>query len=91
MNKKYKLNKEWLDLLLEHKNNANVTFNLSNNDIRILLTCIEVLQQENARLKDKNDKAIEYLYKHSQYNDRDGVHYIKEDEYCVDYLLDILK
>lgn len=51
----------------------------------------EELQQENARLKDKNDKAIEYLYKHSQYNDRDGVHYIKEDEYCVDYLLDILK
>ena len=49
------------------------------------------LQKENARLKDKNDKAIEYLYKHSQYNDRDGVHYIKEDEYCVDYLLDILK
>ena len=53
VNEKYKLNKEWLDLLLEHKNNANVTFNLSNNDIRILLTYIEVLQQENARLKDK--------------------------------------
>ena len=53
MNKKYKLNKELLDLLLEHKNNDNVTFNLSNNDIRILLTYIEVLQQENARLKDK--------------------------------------
>ena len=53
MNEKYKLNKEWLDLLLEHKNNANVTFNLSNNDIRILLTYIEVLQQENAQLKNK--------------------------------------
>ena len=52
MNEKYKLNKEWLDLLLEHKNNANVTFNLSNNDIRILLTYIEVLQQENAQLKE---------------------------------------
>ena len=49
VNEKYKLNKEWLDLLLEHKINANVTFNLSNNDIRILLTYIEVLQQENAR------------------------------------------
>lgn len=54
MNEKYKLNKEWLDLLLEHKNNENVTFNLSNNDIRILLTYIEVLQQENARLKENN-------------------------------------
>lgn len=53
MKKEYKLNKEWLDLMLENKNNANLTFNLSNNDIRILLTYIEVLQQENARLKDK--------------------------------------
>ena len=42
-------------------------------------------------LQNRIDKAIEYLYKHNQYNDRDGVHYIKEDEYCVDYLLDILK
>ena len=84
MNEKYKHNEEWLDLLLEHKNNENVTFNLSNNDIRILLTYIEVLQN-------RIDKVVEYLYKHSQYNDGDGVHYIKEDEYCVDYLLDILK
>ena len=52
MNKKYKLNKEWLDLMLENKNNANVTFNLSDNDTRILLTYIEILQQENARLKE---------------------------------------
>ena len=61
MNEKYKLNKEWLDLLLEHKNNANVTFNLSSNDIRILLTYIEVLQQENARLKDKLNKINDLL------------------------------
>ena len=32
VNEKYKLNKEWLDLLLEHKNNSNVTFNLSDNE-----------------------------------------------------------
>ena len=51
MNKKYKLNKEWLDLLLESKNNENITFNLSNNDTRILLTYIEILQQENQELK----------------------------------------
>ena len=61
MNEKYKLNKEWLDLMLENKNNTNLTFNLSDNDTRILLTYIEVLQQENTQLKDKIDKAIEYI------------------------------
>ena len=61
MNKEYKLNKEWLDLLLEHKNNENVTFNLSDNDTRILLTYIEVLQQENARLKDKLTEIKEVI------------------------------
>lgn len=61
MNKKYKLNKEWLDLMLENKNNTNLTFNLSDNDTRILLTYIEVLQQENARLKDKFKDLEEWL------------------------------
>ena len=61
VNKEYKFNKEWLDLLLEHKNNENVTFNLSDNDTRILLTYIEVLQQENARLKDKIKDLEEWL------------------------------
>ena len=36
--------------MLENKNNTN--FNLSDNDTRILLTYIEALQQENARLKE---------------------------------------
>ena len=57
MKKEYKLNKEWLALMLENKNNINVTFNLSDNDTRILLTYIEVLQQENERLKEKINKA----------------------------------
>ena len=61
MNKKYKLNKEWLDLMLENKNNTNLTFNLSDNDTRILLTYIEVLQQENLRLKDKIKDLEEWL------------------------------
>ena len=61
MNKKYKLNKEWLDLMLENKNNTNLTFNLSDNDTRILLTYIEVLQQENTRLKDKIKDLEEWL------------------------------
>ena len=64
MKKEYKLNKEWLDLLLEHKNNTNLTFNLSDNDTRILLTYIEVLQQENARLKDKIEKATNFVDKY---------------------------
>ena len=64
MNKKYKLNKELLDLLIEHKNNDNVTFKLSNNDIRILLTYIEVLQQENARLKETFEKITNYIKEH---------------------------
>ena len=54
VNKKYKLNKEWLDLMLENKNNTNLTFNLSDNDTRILLTYIEVLQPENTQLKENN-------------------------------------
>ena len=61
VNKKYKLNKEWLDLMLENKNNTNLTFNLSDNDTRILLTYIEMLQQENARLKDKFKDLEEWL------------------------------
>ena len=61
VNKKYKLNKEWLDLMLENKNNTNLTFNISDNDTRILLTYIEVLQQENARLKDKIKDLEEWL------------------------------
>ena len=58
MNEEYKFNKEWLDLMLKNKNNINVTFNLSDNDTRILLTYIEILKQENARLKD-NCKQLE--------------------------------
>ena len=61
MNKEYKFNKEWLDLMLENKNNTNLTFNLSDNDTRILLTYIEVLQQENTQLKDKIKDLEEWL------------------------------
>lgn len=68
------------------------------NEINLVKKTYEELQDEVIKLttdkfllKSRIDKAIEYLYKHSQYNDGDGVHYIKEDEYCVDYLLDILK
>ena len=61
VNEKYKRNKDWLDLMLENKNNTNLTFNLSDNDTRILLTYIEVLQQENARFKDKIKDLEEWL------------------------------
>lgn len=62
------------------------------NKINLVKKTYEELQDEVIKLttgkfllKSRIDKAIEYLYKHSQYNDGDGVHYIKEDEYCVDY------
>ena len=67
MKKEYKLNKEFLDLLIEHKNNDNVTFNLSNNDIRILLTYIEVLQKENKQLKDNWNKLKEIVKSQSDF------------------------
>ena len=89
MNKKYKLNKEWLDLLLEHKNNENVTFNLSDNDARILLTYIEVLQQENARLKDKIEKTIEHIKELDDNTDDTTCYDI--DKYVKEDLLNILK
>lgn len=64
MNEEYKFNKEWLDLLLKNKDNENASFMLSDNDTRILLTYIEILQQENARLKDKIQKATNFVDKY---------------------------
>lgn len=86
MNEKYKLNKEWLDLLLEHKNNANITFNLSNNDTRILLTYIEILQQENKQLKMIN-KEYERLNKEKNR----GFKITNVQEYNIDKLLSYKK
>ena len=99
MNKEYKFNKEWLDLLLEHKNNENVTFDLSDNDTRILLTYIEVLQQENKQLKEQvQDLKADYgtiaqierdLYKEviEEVKDRITIklgRYINEKDYVID-------
>ena len=90
VNKKYKLNKEWLDLMLKNKNNTNLTFNLWDNDTRILLTYIEVLQQENARLKDKIEKAFKIVDdKLTNLNLEFGVNNEFREEY--DELWEILK
>ena len=93
MKKVYKFNKEWLDLLLENKDNENASFVLSDNDTRILLTYIEILQN-------RIDKAIELIknkistetYQHLKvlYNDIDKIEEVWED-YEFDDLLDILK
>lgn len=94
MNKEYKLNKELLDLLIEHKNNDNVTFKLSNNDIRILLTYIEILQKENKKYKEVIDKAMEYINDNLTISSiLDGKKYYTINNYSFDYreLLDILK
>ena len=68
-----------------------------NIEIRGLILSEVCLREENQQLKKQLEKerktrkeAIKYLYEHSQYVDEYGIHYIKEDEYCVDYLLDIL-
>ena len=90
MNKEYKLNKELLDLLIEHKNNDNVTFKLSNNDIRILLTYIEILQKENKKYKEVIDKLKEWINIVQQNKDNKHLEpFISIDE--LDELLDILK
>lgn len=66
-------------------------------DSAIIFKYINDIEKENQQLKEQLEKerkarkeAIKYLYEHSQYVDEYGIHYIKEDEYCVDYLLDIL-
>ena len=51
---KYKFNKEWLDYLLKYKNDDRIDYSLNDNDTRILLTYIEILQS-------KIDKAIELI------------------------------
>ena len=93
MNEEYKFNKEWLDLLLENKDNENASFMLSDNDTRILLTYIEILQN-------RIDRAIELIknkistetYQHLKalYDDIDKIEEVWED-YEFDDLLDILK
>ena len=91
MNEEYKFNKEWLDLLLKNKDNENASFMLSDNDTRILLTYIEILQN-------RIDKAIEYIKIYRSYEKIDGKDYLKNREEIgslsllqVDDLLDILK
>ena len=88
VNKKYKLNKEWLDLMLENKNNTNLTFNLSDNDTRILLTYIEVLQQENSRLKENNMSMQEEMTRTWEKADlyKEVIEEIRE--YIEDWLFD---
>ena len=93
MKKVYKFNKEWLDLLLKNKDNENASFMLSDNDTRILLTYIEILQN-------RIDKTIELIknkistetYQHLKvlYDDIDKIEEVWED-YEFDDLLDILK
>ena len=67
MKKVYKFNKKWLDLLLKNKNNTNLIFKLSDNDTRILLTYIEILQKENKQLKDNWNKLKEIVKSQSDF------------------------
>ena len=89
MKKVYKFNKEWLDLLLENKDNENASFMLSDNDTRILLTYIEILQN-------RIDKAIEFIEKNSKKCLTNKINeqptkVIGKFMWHIDELLDILK
>lgn len=91
MNKEYKLNKEFLDLLIEHKNNDNVTFKLSNNDIRILLTYIEILQKENKKYKEVIDKVSSQIKLYGKYNGEKCTRGFSMMSADFNKILDILK
>ena len=98
MKKTYRLDKALLDLLLENKDNMNFSFKLSENDTRILLTYIEVLQQENKQLKENNmsmqeemvrtwEKADLYKEVIEEVKDRITIklgRYINEKDYVID-------
>lgn len=89
MKKVYKFNKEWLDLLLKNKDNENANFMLSDNDTRILLTYIEILQNQ-------IDKAIKFIEKNSKQCltnkiDEQPTKVIGKFMWHIDDLLDILK
>ena len=82
MSKIYKFNYHWLNELSKHKD-------MLDNDTRILVTYIEVLQQENNQLKEKIDillednnqleeiriKAIDYINKRMI---REGEYYFRK-------------
>lgn len=54
MSKIYKFNYHWLNELSKHKD-------MLDNDTRILVTYIEVLQQENKQLKEDKNKLRDYI------------------------------
>lgn len=60
------------------------------NGTKVVMELYKTTKRATRKRKKLRKEAIKYLYEHSQYVDEYGIHYIKEDEYCVDYLLDIL-
>ena len=92
---------EDLDLILELEKQKNEELQQENKKLNGAIQTYDILLksnvEENKQLKEQLERsekarkeAIKYLYEHSQYVDEYGIHYIKENEYCVDYLLDIL-
>ena len=70
MKKIYEFNKKWLDELLKDKNNTNARYEFSDNDTRILLTYVEILQN-------RIDKAIDKL---EFYNSGEALWYVPIQE-----------
>lgn len=77
-------------LLKENAENNDKVVDKVNWENQLLKKEIHQLKEQLESSEKARKEAIKYLYEHSQYVDEYGIHYIKENEYCVDYLLDIL-
>ena len=77
-------------ILKENAENNDKVVDKVNWENQLLKKEIHQLKEQLESSEKARKEAIKYLYEHSQYVDEYGIHYIKENEYCVDYLLDIL-
>ena len=77
-------------ILKENAENNDKAVDKVNWENQLLKKEIHQLKEQLESSEKARKEAIKYLYEHSQYVDEYGIHYIKENEYCVDYLLDIL-
>ena len=77
-------------ILRENAENNDKVVDKVNWENQLLKKEIHQLKEQLESSEKARKEAIKYLYEHSQYVDEYGIHYIKENEYCVDYLLDIL-
>lgn len=93
MNNEYKIDKDYIQLLIDNKDKI---IHLGENDIRILITYIDVLQQELQRkgniineLKEWVENELPYLYEiDKEYENIEGNTYFTYKEYDYKKILD---